>query len=248
MRRIAGITTALALLAFAGTGASARTSSTTPVAAAIVAACHPSDDVGERFATFVGQMQAVNGTVRMAMHFSLLEKLGTPSFQPVALGSLRPWRRSKKGATNFIYTQRVTALRDGGTYRMRLLFRWYGADGKVIKTKTVRSGACHQPAPLPNLEVSSVTAKPGIAPGTSSYAISVFNDGTGDAGAVDVALKVDGGTAATGQIPAIAAGRTGTVNVTGPACSRFIRAAVDPRGKINETDETDNVLVTACPA
>jgi len=249
MRRIAGITTALALLAWTGTGASARISSTgTPVAAAIVAACHPSDDVGERFATFVGQMQAVNGTVRMAMHFSLLEKLGAPSFQPVALGNLRPWRRSKKGATNFIYTQRVTALRDGGTYRMRVLFRWYGADGKVFKTKTVRSGACHQPAPLPNLEVSSITAKPGAAPGTAIYTITVFNDGTGDAGAVDVALKVDGGTAANGQVPAIAAGKTGTVNVTGPACTGFVRAAVDPRGKIRESDETDNVLVTACPA
>jgi CARDB len=219
-----------------------------PVAVAIVAACHPSDDVGERFATFVGQMQAVKGTYRMAMHFSLLEKLEAPSFEPVALSELRPWRRSKKGASSFIYTQRVTALRNGGTYRMRVQFRWYGTDGKVFKTKTARSGVCHQPAPLPNLEVSSITAKPALTPGNAAYTITVQNDGTGAAGAVDVALKVDGGTAATGQIASIAPGKSGTVNITAPACTGFVRVAVDPRGRIKETNETDNVLVSACPA
>jgi hypothetical protein len=249
MRRIAVITAALALLAWSGSGASAASSSSpTPVAAAIVAACHPSDDVSERFATFVGQMQSVKGTARMAMHFSLLEKLETPTFDPVAVSELRPWRRSKKGSQTFVYTQRVTALRDGGSYRMRVQFRWYGSDGKVFKTKTVRSGVCHQPAPLPNLKVSSITAKPGLTPGTAAYTITVQNDGTGDAGAVGLALKVDGGTAVNGQIPAIAAGKAGTVTVTAPACAGFVRAAADPRGRIKETNETDNVLVTACPA
>src|SRR4051794_32592891 len=247
MRRIAVIPAALALLAGTVSGASASSSTPTPVAQAVVAACHPSDDVGTRFATFVGQMQAVKGAQRMAMHFSLLERLEAPSFQAVSLSELRPWRRSKKGVSSFIYSQRVTALRDGGSYRMRVQFRWYGVDGKVIKTKTVRSGVCHQPAPLPNLEVTSITAKPGLTPGTETYTIAVENDGTGDAGAVDVALRVDGATALTGQVPAIGAGKSGTVDITAPACTGYVRAAVDPRGKIQEADETDNVLVTACP-
>src|SRR3954447_1061407 len=136
MRRIAGFTTALALLASWVPGASAGSStSTPPLTTVVVAACHPSDDVDERFATFVGQMQAVKGTQRMALHFSLLERLGAPDFEAVALPDLRPRRRSKKGASSFIYSQRITALRDGGSYRMRVLFRWYGADGKVFKTK-----------------------------------------------------------------------------------------------------------------
>jgi hypothetical protein len=248
MRRIAVIAAALALLAWTVPGASAVSSTPTPVAQSVVAACHPSDDVSQRFATFVGQMQAVKGTLRMAMHFSLLEKLEAPSFDAVALSELRPWRRSKKGAASFIYSQRVTALRDGGSYRMRIQFRWYGTDGKVFKTKTVRSGVCHQPAPLPNLEVTSVTGKPGLAPGTEAYTVTVQNDGTGDAGAVEVALRVDGGTATTGQVPAIGAGKSGTVSITAPACNGFVRAAVDPRRRIQEADETDNVLVTACPA
>src|SRR5436309_24111 len=232
MRRIAVIPAALALLAWTVSGASASSSTFTPVAQAVVAACHPSEAVSERFATFVGQMQAVKGTQRMAMHFSLLERLEAPNFQAVALSELRPWRRSKKGVSSFIYSQRVTALRDGGSYRTRVQFRWYGADGKVIKTKTVRSGVCHQPAPLPNLEVTSITARPGLTAGTAAYTIAVENDGTGDAGAVDVALRVDGGTALAGQVPAIGAGESGTVNITAPACNGYVRAAVDPRGKI----------------
>ena len=114
MRRIAVITAAVALLAWNGSGASAaKKSASTPVAVAILAACHPSDDVTDRFATFVGQMQSVKGTARMTMHFTLLEKLEPPTFDPVAISELRPRRRSKKGSTTFLYTQRVTALRDG---------------------------------------------------------------------------------------------------------------------------------------
>jgi hypothetical protein len=219
------------------------------VTAVVVAACHPSDDVSERFATFVGQMQGVRGSVRMAMHFTLLERLGAPDFEPVALSELRPWRRSKKGATSFLYSQRVTALRDGGSYRMRIQFRWYGGDGKVMKTKTVRSGSCRQPALLPNLKVTSISAKPGVLQnGTRTYTVSVVNEGTSDVGGVDVALRVDGGTTATGQVPALAAGKTASVDISGPACTGFIRAAVDPGAKINETNEKDNALVTACPA
>src|SRR5919197_6767962 len=123
MRRIGVCTIALALSASYVSQASA-TSTTTPVSAVVVAACHPSDDVDQRFATFVGQMQAVKGTLRMAMRFTLLERLGATDFNAVSLTDLRPWRRSKRGVSSFLYTQRVTALRDGGTYRMRVQFRW----------------------------------------------------------------------------------------------------------------------------
>src|SRR5919197_3168523 len=138
MRRLGICISALSLLAACLSGASASAATTTtPTSMVVVAACHPSDDVSQRFATFAGQMQAVKGTQRMAMHFTLLERLNAPDFSAVGLVDLKPWRRSKKGVSSFIYTQRVTALRDGGSYRMRVQFRWYGSDGSVIKVKTM---------------------------------------------------------------------------------------------------------------
>jgi hypothetical protein len=247
MRRLGILTAALTLAAAWVSGASASANSTQPLASVVVAACHPSDAVDQRFATFAGQMQAVKGTQRMAMHFTLLERLNAPDFSAVGLAELKPWRRSKKGVSSFIYSQRVTALRDGGSYRMRVQFRWYGSDGSVIKVKTMRSGVCHQPASLPNLEVSSITASPGAVQGTSNYVVTVENAGNGDAGAVDVALKVDGGTPVTGQVPLLAAGQTATVTLTGPSCASFVRAAADPRDKIDESNEKDNALFTTCP-
>jgi hypothetical protein len=248
MHRLGIFTVVLTLVAVCASGASAGANSTQPLSSVVVAACHPSDAVDQRFATFAGQMQAVKGTQRMAMHFTLLERLNAPDFSAVGLFDLKPWRRSKKGVSSFIYTQRVTALHDGGSYRMRVQFRWYDSDGSVIKTKTMRSGVCHQPASLPNLEISSITASPGAVQGTSNYVVTVENAGSGDAGAVDVALKVDGGSPITAQLPLVSAGKTATATLTGPACASFVRAVADPRDKIDETNEKDNALGTACPS
>src|SRR4051794_41650619 len=109
MRRIAVIPAALALLAGTVSGASASSSTPTPVAQAVVAACHPSDDVGTRFATFVGQMQAVKGAPRMAMHFSLLERLHAPRFQAASPSEPPPARRSQEGRACLINSPRRTA-------------------------------------------------------------------------------------------------------------------------------------------
>ncbi len=252
MRRIATVFSALALTGAFATGALADQPAPATMGmasgAVIVAACHPSDDVTTRFATFVGEMRALQGSARMAMRFTLLQRLGTPDFTAVGLPELRPWRRSKKGASNFIYTQRVTALRDGGTYRMRVQMRWYGSDGKLMKVRTMRSGACKQPAPLPNLRISSIGTSPGTVSGTTSYMVTVQNDGVGDAGPVVVGLRVDGGPLSTARVPTLAAGQAASVRLTGPACTATLRAIADPGNAIRETSETDNALVEACPS
>jgi CARDB len=252
MRRIATVFTALALTGAFATGALADSSTPATMGmapgAVIVAACHPSPDVTTRFATFVGEMRSLPGTWRMAMRFTLLERLGTPDFTAVGLPDLRPWRRSKKGASSFIFTQRVTALHDGGTYRMRVQMRWYGSDGRLMKVRTMRSGACKQPAPLPNLRISSISTAPGSAAGTTNYMVTVQNDGAGDAGPVVVGLRVDGGTLETARVPTLASGQAASVKLTGPACGATLRAIADPGNAIRETSETDNALVEACPA
>ena len=140
--------------------------------------------------------------------------------------------------SSFIYTQRVTALRDGGTYRMRVQMRWYGSDGKLMKVRTMRSGACKQPAPLPNLRISSIGTSPGAVSGTTSYMVTVQNDGVGDAGPVVVGLRVDGGTLSTARVPTLAAGQAASVRLTGPACTATLRADRRPWQR-DQGDERD---------
>jgi hypothetical protein len=219
-----------------------------PITTVTVAACHPSDDVTERFASFSGQMHTLAGSQRMAMHFTLLERIGhgLAPFKPVSLSDLKPWRRSKPGARTFIYTQRVTALRDGGSYRMRVQFRWYGAGKTVLRTTTLRSRTCRQPAPLPNLTITSITSAPSATSGQRIYSITVGNSGQGDASNVPVALKVDGNVVGSSMIDLLPSQESGVVQIQGPACAFSVRAVADPDRVIPETSDSDNALTLSC--
>lgn len=213
-----------------------------------LAVCHPSDDVAQRFASFNGQMHTIPGTQRMAMHFTLLERIGGrfALFKPVALSDLKPWRRSKTSARTFIYTQRVTALRDGGSYRMRVQFRWYGANKTVLRTTTLRSRTCRQPAPLPNLTISSITSAPAPVSSQRVYSITVGNSGQGDARNVPVELKVDGAAVGSSMIDLLPSQESSVVQIQGPACAFTVRAVADPDRVIPETSDSDNALTAPC--
>jgi hypothetical protein len=195
-------------------------------------------------------MRRVAGTQQMEMHFTLLERLGSSRaarFKPVSLPDLKPWRRSKPGARTFIYTQRVTALRDGGAYRMRVQFRWYGHGKTLLRNMTLRSRSCRQPPPLPNLAISSVTANPAPVAGDRMYSITVANNGLGDAQNVPVELQVDGKPAGSAKVDLLPGNESTVVQIEGPRCAASVRAVVDPDGRIAETDETDNILLAPCP-
>jgi|SRR5689334_7378162 CARDB protein len=250
MRRlIAAFVVAGAAFAASVAGGFAATPVHKPSASSVtVAACHPSDDVTQRFASFNGQMHTIPGTQRMAMHFTLLERIGhgLAPFKPVALPDLKPWRRSKPGARTFIYTQRVTALRDGDSYRMRVQFRWYGANKTVLRTTTLRSRSCRQPAPLPNLTVTSITSAPATTSGQRVYSITVGNSGQGDASNVPVALKIDGQTVGSARIDLLPSQESSVVQIQGPACAFSVRAVADPDRVIPETNDSDNGLTVPC--
>ena len=217
-----------------------------PTSSVTLSDCHPSDDMTQRHASFAGQMHAVPGTARMMMRFTLQERLGSVHFRSVPLPDLRPWRRSKAGARNFIYTQRVTALRDGGAYRMRVQFRWYDSNGDLLRTNVARSRICRQPVPLPDLTISSITPGPGVTADQRSYSVSVSNDGAGEARDVSVELKVDGTTVGSTRIDLLPARTSGVVQIVGPVCSFALRAIADSDHAIRETDETDNALTVPC--
>lgn len=229
--------------------ATAPAGSKTPVASVTLADCHPSDDVSLRYASFNGQMRAIPGTQRMAMRFTLLERIGggLAAFKPVSLPDLKPWRRSKAGARAFIYTQRVTALRDGGSYRMRVQFRWYDGHKNVQRTSILRSRGCHQPAPLPNLTITSITSAPASTAGQRVYSITVANSGQGDARNVPVELKVDGTIAGTAMVDLLPGQESTVVQIHGAACAVAVRAVADPDRVIPETSDSDNALTAPCP-
>jgi CARDB len=217
-----------------------------PTRSVTLSECHPADDMTQRHASFAGQMHAIHGTTRMAMRFTLQERLGSPGFRGVSLPDLRPWRRSKQGVHNFIYTQRVTALRDGGAYRMRVQFRWYDANGGVLRSSVARSAVCRQPVPLPDLSVTSISPAAGPTPDQRTYSVSVTNDGAGEARDVSVTLKVDGTMVDSTTIDLLPANTSGVVQIVGPACAFAVRAIADSDRSIPESDETDNALTVPC--
>jgi hypothetical protein len=212
-----------------------------------VSDCHPAEELAQRYASFSGQIRAYPGTARMMMRFTLLERLsGARHFKPVPLQDLRPWRRSKPGARAFIYTQRVTALRDNGAYRMRVQFRWYGADGTLLRTRFAHSRVCRQPAPLPNLTIGGISSLPAATPDQRLYSITVTNSGDGEARNVDVALKVDGTVVGGTRVDLLPADESTVVQISGPKCASDVRATADPDGQIRETSDADNTLTVPC--
>lgn len=226
----------------------APTASKASQASVTVAECHPSDDVTQRFASFSAQMRSIPGTKQMAMHFTLLERIGggLAPYKPVALPDLKQWRRSKAGARTFIYMQRVTALRDDGSYRMRVQFRWYGGHKTVLRSATMRSRSCRQPAPLPDLAPVSISSAPSMSAGQRLYSITVANNGPGEARDVPVELKVDGTVAGRASVDLLPAQESSVVQIQGPQCAVTVRAVVDPDRLVPETNDSDNALTVPC--
>jgi hypothetical protein len=212
-----------------------------------VADCHRSDVVADRFASFNGQMRTLPGARRMAMHFTLLERLGggAHSYKPISLPDLKSWRWSKAGARMFIYAQRVTALRDNGTYRMRVQFRWYGDHKTLLRSTTVRSHACRQPAPLPDVTITSIAGGPATS-GQRTYSVTVANDGDGEARDVPVSLKVDGAVVGSSTLDLLPAQESSVVRIAGPECAFTVRAIANPDRVFPESDGSNNALTVPC--
>ena len=192
-------------------------------------------------------MKSVSGSVRMAVHFDLIvERPGSSPGEPLQNPQLDTWHRSHTGVTRYEYAQTVRHLSRGASYRMRVKFRWYDADGNVIKRTKHLSSACVQNGALPNLIVSAVSITPGAAPGTAAYAVSVANVGRGPADhPFSVALFVDGALTDTRTIDHLDPGEGTTVDLNAPTCGK-LRAVVDFEQAVRETVEDDNALRADC--
>lgn len=231
--------------AFAALPASALAAAPSPTAR--VGSCNPSPDITKRFAEFVGQMKTIRGAKSMQMRFTLQEKIGGGRFQAIALPELKVWRKSKPGARAFNFTQRVTALRDGGRYRVLVKFRWLDANGERLRATTRRSASCFQPGPLPNLKITAIQADPGPLPDSVVYSVTMLNSGRATAFKPAAVVNVDGAELDQGGLAQLAPGESGVVRFSGPFCRFLVRAKADPGGLIAEEDERDNVLTIPCP-
>ena len=199
----------------------------------------------DRSAVFYGRMDAIPGTVRMSMRFTLLERLGqSASWERVDVPALRQARRSAAGVKTFAYKQAVDNLRVGGAYKARVQYRWVTAAGTVLAQLNRETPACR--GALPNLQVARVDVLPGPTGDTRVYRVTVSNVGKGDADAVDVRLSVDRAILDTVTVDQLDAGDSHSVSFTGPACARSIRVAVDPANDVGERTEDDNSQAFAC--
>jgi subtilase family serine protease len=82
--------------------------------------------------------------------------------------------------------------------------------------------------------------------GKRTYAITVANNGPGEATNVPVALKVDGVVVGSAKIDLLPAQESSLAQIVGPQCAFTVRAVADPDKQIRETDESDNAFTLPC--
>ena len=197
-------------------------------------------------AVFHGKMRSIDGSERMAMRFTLLERTGVEGFQPLAAPGLGKWRNSKPQVGAFGYKQIVRKLKKGAVYRVRVDYRWYDEHGAVVSRAHRRSATCPNQASLPNLRVRITGARHTQSTDTDRYWLKVTNVGRASAESVPVRFSVDGVVAGTMTAPTLYAGASRLITIRAPDCENWVQAQVDPDGAIAETVELDNTHQLAC--
>ena len=216
-----------------------------PVASVHMRGCKTGASPDERSATFVGRMRSIPGSIRMGMHFRLLETSPRSGSAPDRSPDLGPWHNSHKNVERFSYSQTVNGMTPGDSYRVVVRFRWIDASGHVIRRAKRTSAACTQPG-LPNLRVDGIAIAAGETAGTAVYRVAVSNDGGSPAAQVGVALYTGSGHLIDSRtIKHLGAGQTRTVKITGPPC-QTVRAVGDPENRIAESNESDNSFTRGC--
>jgi archaellum component FlaF (FlaF/FlaG flagellin family) len=209
--------------------------------------CHTGSDADQRRATYRAKMQSVDGSARMAIRFELLvHRAGHPTEQ-IRDKKLNAWHRSRRDVLKYVYKQTVKQLSPGGSYRARVTFRWYDANGEVVKRAKRVSAACRQTGGLPNLTVTAVSFSDGKTSGTTDYTVSIGNTGESPAENFKVTLIVDGAVVDEREVERLDAGESQAIELNGPDCHR-LRAVIDRDHQVDESIEDDNSLRTSCPS
>lgn len=147
----------------------------------------------------------------------------------------------------FKYRQAVGSLVVPYAYRFRVSFRWSDAAGVVVREKSTTTAPCREPDLRPDLLITDVTVEPGADEQASSYTVAVRNAGRSAATNVGVGASFP----ASRAIRRLGPLESTTVSFPGPVCDPIAGGptfTVDPSNLIDEARETNNILVTRCPA
>jgi hypothetical protein len=240
----------LVLLVAAALPAGALAAAPVPGPTAELTTCRTDPSAGGRYAVFTGSMPALTGADRMAMRFDMLQRRAPASdFTAVDVPKWGRWETSKPGRSSFTFSRRVNGLAPGTDYSAVVRFRWYDADGVLQRSARRVSATCHQPDTRPDLRAAVLSADRGPEPGTATYTYVVRNTGKSPAGPFDLVLTAGGAPQPAQRLGGLDAGAQQVVTLVGPLCQAgsTISLAVDASDEVDERDETDDVVRSACP-
>jgi hypothetical protein len=236
----------------AGGAAGAADTAQAPPLAARLTSCTSGPTPPDRVAVFTASMPTVPGAQQMAMRFVLLERRpGWALFRRVAAPKLGVWNRSRRDPSlpGYIVTKRVEGLAAPGAYRAIVRFRWFDAQGNLLRRARRVTRVCRQLDQRPDLTIGQVDIVPGPDPQHDRYVIEIANLGRGDAAvpfAVD--LMVNGAPQPAQSLSALGAHARTTVSFVAPACDAgsVVRVVVDGGKTIDEVNEANNAVTRPC--
>lgn len=241
-RTSVGAAATLALGVLAG-----ASSAGAPLAGVRLAECLKGGEPDQRSVQFRGAMRQIPASQTMWMRFRLAERVGDREFGSARAPGLGVWRKSRPDVRRFVHRQEVLELAESADYRARVQFRWYDAEGELVKRAVRRSGVCRQGGELPNLVVRRIrVARVGGSPAIHRYVLIVANAGGAAAEATETSLAVDGVAVDKVPVGPLEPGERRRIYVNGPACALSVRARADPSDSVMESSEYDNVLRARC--
>jgi hypothetical protein len=227
----------------AALGASVAAAQAPPLAARTVA-CETGPQPADRFAVFSGSLPR-DGAAAMGMRFDLYERLPGGSFRRVRLPRWGIWERTaRQGVPGFIFTKRVRGLAAPAAFRAVVSFRWYDADGRVVRSARRTTPTCRQPDWRPDLHVLRVVVPADGSP----TSVVVANRGRGAAAGFGVDVR-RADVLRSAVLPGLPAGGQATVSVPLGRCrpGETVTVTLDPGDRVDEAHEADNVAAVACP-
>jgi hypothetical protein len=253
-RLAAALVPSAAVAALAGAVAHATAPPVRPPLSAELDSCTTGPTAPDRTAVFKGSMPSMSGAWQMSMRFDLLERRRrSRGFRRVAVPKMGVWERSRRDPLlpGLIITKRVDGLGAPGAYRAVVRFRWYDAEGRIVRRARRVTGVCIQRDPRPDLTISGLAVIPGPDREHARYVVEVLNRGRGDAAVpFDIVLTINGVAQRAQTLATLGARGRGRVSFVAPRCTSgsAVRAAVDPADSIDEVSEANNTVARPCPS